>query len=305
MKILEFKQIDKIMRISTKRIAAIGTSLSCKGLLLNAFTIPSNRFMKSNIIYHTKICRTFTVSNTIHRPLFISQDKSNIRLFSSLFDDNNNNKNKKEGVLSKIKVKAKSFLPKSWLSEEDNKKQASIERKKQSKKEINSSLNTMLKDAPLAIRMMSKLVIPLVSKMAETFREQGEIISNVLYEAEELIQNDDQAISVLGIPIKVGTPFSQSSGSSSINGISATKIQVSFPVQGSYQSGIATVVAASDGDTAPKIENVTIEVSGRRYSISLIKSAGGYDTFSGKTSVVGKNKVRKGDIIDAEFVDKQ
>ena len=283
--------------IITKQLAAI---ISCRGLLLNAFVIPTNRLV------HNTICTNRAFSNirgcisTIQSPL-VKDNNTNTRLYSSLF---NNNDDKKDGILTKLKDKAKSYLPKKWLSEKDQKKQASIERKREMKNELNSSLNTLLKDAPLAIRMMGKLVAPLVSTMAETFREQGEIISDVLYSAEELILGDDTARNVLGSSIQVGAPFSQSSNSSSINGVTTAKIQVSFPVQGQYQSGIATVVASSAGNTKPNIESLMLEVLGQRYSIGLIKSAGG-DVYSGQASVVGKKKVRKGDIIDAEFVDKK
>merc|ERR1719437_416494 len=278
----------KIMKrsIITKQLAAI---LSCRGLLLNAYVIPTNRMISTNRAFSN------TRGITIQRPLI----QSNTRLYSSLF----NNNNKKEGFLTKLADKAKSLVPKSWLSKEDQKKQAAIERKKEMKNELSNNMNTLLKDAPLGIRMMGKLVAPLVSSMAETFREQSEIIGDVLYEAEELILGDDTARSVLGGTINVGAPFSQSSSSSSINGVTTAKIQASFPVQGEYSSGVATVVASSGGSGKPDIESLVLEVMGRRYSIGLIKSAGG-DVYSGQASVVGKKKVRKGDIIDAEFVEK-
>merc|ERR1719437_140076 len=230
----------KIMKrsIITKQLAAI---LSCRGLLLNAYVIPTNRMISTNRAFSN------TRGITIQRPLI----QSNTRLYSSL----------------------------------------------------SNNMNTLLKDAPLGIRMMGKLVAPLVSSMAETFREQSEIIGDVLYEAEELILGDDTARSVLGGTINVGAPFSQSSSSSSINGVTTAKIQASFPVQGEYSSGVATVVASSGGSGKPDIESLVLEVMGRRYSIGLIKSAGG-DVYSGQASVVGKKKVRKGDIIDAEFVEK-
>jgi len=300
----------KTMRGPTSiRLVAIGTGLTSRGIMINAYIIPPKHLTQLNNKCYATMCRAFTMSNirstTVQRPVFSSTVSSNTRLFSSLFDDNNNNNNKKKkGLLSKLANKAKSFVPTRWLSEKDVEKQASIERSRLARNEINDSITTMLKDAPLGIRMMGKLIIPIVSKLAQTIREQGQIMNDVLNEAKELIINDDKAVSVLGSSIKVGSPFSQSSSSTSINGRSTTKIQTSFPVQGSLQSGTASVVSAVTGDNPPKIESLTLDVSGRVYSIGLIKSAGGPDVFSGKTSVVGKNMARKGDIIDAEFVDK-
>merc|ERR1719437_125219 len=119
----------KIMKrsIITKQLAAI---LSCRGLLLNAYVIPTNRMISTNRAFsNTRVI-------TIQRPLI----QSNTRLYSSLF--NNNNNNKKEGFLTKLADKAKSLVPKSWLSKEDQKKQAAIERKKEMKNELSNNNTT-------------------------------------------------------------------------------------------------------------------------------------------------------------------
>lgn len=217
------------------------------------------------------------------------------RLYSSFRGGNDED----EGFLSKMAKKAKSVLP--FLKSEKETK-AAIERK-QVKSEVKGSIDTMLKDAPLGIRMMGKMIAPIIgsvaSNLAEAAAEQGRQMEDLLNEAQTLIMLDDQAVQLLGEPIQVGSPFSQSSSTMSINGKTTKNIQASFQVGGSYGSGIATMVANEAG-----ISNLTLQAGGRTFRVNINTS--GRSTYSGQSANLGKNtNFGKDDIIDAEFVEKK
>ena len=222
-----------------------------------------------------------------------STDKT--RLYSSFRGGND----EEEGFLSKIANKAKSVLP--FLKSEKETK-AAIERK-QVKNEVKGGIDTMLKDAPLGVRMMGKMIAPIIgsvaSNLAEAAAEQGRQMEELLNEAQTLIMLDDQAVQLLGEPIQVGSPFSQSSSTTTINGKTTKNIQASFQVGGSYGSGIATMVANEAG-----ISNLTLQAGGRSFGINT--NTIGRSVNSGRSENLGRNtNFGKDDIIDAEFVEKK
>lgn len=214
------------------------------------------------------------------------------RLFSSTGDEG--------GWFGGLKKAAKSFLPKSWTQTEEERKATII--RKEIKNEMKSGIKAMLKDAPLAIRMVGSLVAPILSSLASTMQEQQKQTQDLLDDARDYILSDPSATLALGEPFVVQPPFSQSSSTVSINGQSSSQIQASFYVQGTRELGVATMVASDKG-----IQSLSLNVGGRTLNISLYKSAGVSSNVFGSSqqkSGVGKNRINKNDIIDVEFVEK-
>ena len=135
-------------------------------------------------------------------------------------------KEQDEGFLSKLGKAAKSVLPTKWFGTDEEK--AKLQRRKEVRDEISGGLNEILKDAPLPIKMVGKMMGPLMGKMAsslaETVAEQQRTTEGLLEDARGYLMNDPAVTGALGEPISVGSPFSQSSSTSSING----KTQVRF-----------------------------------------------------------------------------
>jgi hypothetical protein len=214
------------------------------------------------------------------------------------------------GLLGGLKSVAKSILPKSWTQSKEE-RTAALARKEQ-KNIVKSGIKEMLKDAPLAIRMVGSLVAPLLSSLASTVQAQQQQTQDLLDDARDFILSDSAATAALGEPIVIQQqPFSQSSSSTSINGQMASRVQASFYVEGTRQQGVATMIASQGG-----IQNLSLQVDGRTMNIALVKSAGG-NSSSGNVfgassqpssksskSTIGKNRVNKDDIIDVEFVEK-
>ena len=216
------------------------------------------------------------------------------RLFSSTRGD--------EGFFGGLKKAVKTILPKSWTQTEDERKADII--RKELKKDVESSITAVLKDAPLAIRMLGSLVAPIFSGLASVMQEQQQQTQELLETAHDYILSDTEATSALGEPLVMQPPFSQSSSSVSINGKSSSQVKASFHVQGTRQLGVATMVASDN-----VIESLYLNVGGRVLDIPLFKSADGRRNsnvfgVSPKSSGLGKNHFKKNEVIDVEFVEK-
>mmetsp|Transcript_7455 Transcript_7455/g.9488 ORF Transcript_7455/g.9488 Transcript_7455/m.9488 type:complete len:304 (-) Transcript_7455:1259-2170(-) len=218
-----------------------------------------------------------------------------------MYFSRNNRDDDDESILSKTKNKLKSIVP-SFL-----KPKSSLTVKEKAKDEVSSSIDKMLKDAPLGLRMMGKIISPIISSvagnLAQTMEEQSRQMSDVLDDAKRYIVLDENAIKELGEPIEVGSPFSQSSRSMSVNGRTQSSINASFEVRGCRSGGVATV-DSSDG----KISSLFLNINGRTLSIDVTGSP--KTTVSGgsskRSSGLGKNRITDDDnIIDAEFVEKK
>jgi hypothetical protein len=214
------------------------------------------------------------------------------RLYSS-------SKNDDEGILSKIGKAAKKFLPTNIFGTEEEK--TKLARKKEYRDQVSGGLDSMLKDAPLALRMMGKLVSPLVSSMAstlaDTMAEQQRTTEGVMDDAREYLMGDPAVSQLLGGSIQLGPPFSQSSSSSNINGQMNTRLELVMPIQGSKGSGTVRLLATQDG-----ISQLQLEAGGRRLDVSLTKR--GSPSSSTRNSL--SSRINGDDnIIEAEVIDKE
>jgi hypothetical protein len=224
------------------------------------------------------------------------------RQFSNLNNNNNNNNNrnnrksdKSGGILGSLQSVAKSVLPSSWFQSEAEKQKA-MERQ-QYKDQVSGGIREVLKDAPLPIRMMGRLMGPLVStamsSMAEGLADQQKTIADYQQQAQRYLQADEAVRQVLGDTLQMSaTPYSQSSSTTSINGQSTTRVQLQFQVSGSRGTGIAELAATEAG-----ISRLVLQAEGRSIQVNL--SAAPSKRFSS-----ARRGDDKGDIIEAEIVDK-
>ena len=224
--------------------------------------------------------------------------------------NNNSNDNNDSDSASRMlggfpKKAAKTVLPKSWTQSKEERKQELA--RKELRDEMKSGLQTLFKDMPLPARMLGSIVSPLItgamSSIATTMKEQQQQMDTLLEDARGYILADPQAAGLLGEPIEIQPPFSQSSSTSSINGQTTVQIQTAFPVQGQLQQGIVTMTASENG-----IQQLLLQVNGRNLDIQLTRKSSGGGR-GGRGSVgsggIGKNRVGPDDIIDAEFVEKK
>eukprot|EP00591_Stephanopyxis_turris_P010057 CAMPEP_0195508796 /NCGR_PEP_ID=MMETSP0794_2-20130614/1912_1 /TAXON_ID=515487 /ORGANISM="Stephanopyxis turris, Strain CCMP 815" /LENGTH=272 /DNA_ID=CAMNT_0040635855 /DNA_START=426 /DNA_END=1244 /DNA_ORIENTATION=- len=245
--------------------------------------------------------------------------RTNSRLYGSFYNNNNRrNDNDDGGFLSnafnKVKEVGSKVLSTEWIDPkkaEIERLKAEIERlKKERNGEISGGINNMLNDAPLSVPMIGQLISPLFSGLAESLGEQARQVEELLDDARMLIAADANACQVLGEPISIGAPMSQSSSSVSVNGRQKTSVQVSFNVGGSFQGGVATMTASGEGNKAV-IDWLSLNVAGRYYDIDVSGRTtqwGGASSYSssGKSENLGRNSnIDKNNVIDAEFVEKK
>jgi len=186
--------------------------------------------------------------------------------------------------------------------------------KKQVKDELSTSIDRLLKDAPLGVKVLGKMIAPLlgsaVSNIAEAVAEQGRLMEDLQSEARTYLVSDPRVLELIGEPIELGVPLSQSSSISTINGVKTTRVNTNFEVRGRWGSGMVAMEATEKG-----IERLSLNTDGKNIDITLSKSANvGYNAnySSGSTSnnksggTLGKNRnIGKDDIIDVEFEEKK
>jgi hypothetical protein len=276
--------------------AAAAFSSSAQAWVLPAAT-PSAVSHRAGQLVVTAPTTTFLTTPSNHN----NHRRVDTRLYSS-----GNNKDD-DNVLSKIGSKVKSILPTKWFGTKEEKKAQII--KKEAKEQVTGGIQEMLKDAPLGVRMMGKIIAPLVGKlastMAETVKDQQEKMRVIMEDTQRYLVNDDAVTSVLGEPIQIGAPFSQSSSTSSINGKTQSRIELGMPVTGPIGSGVVRVLASQD-----EISQLQVEVEGRVINVNLSGSSSSSSSSSSKRRSSSSGKFSssgsgKDNIIEAEIIDKE
>ncbi|KAL7555735.1 hypothetical protein ACA910_005150 [Epithemia clementina (nom. ined.)] len=240
------------------------------------------------------------------------------RLFWNSRNNNNNNNDNNSGgggILSTLKRAAQSILPSRWFpkSEEEQRREAMVKQEREFQKEVSGGLTELLRGAPLPIRMLGSLMTPLfssaLSSLAQAAQEQQATVNQVLDQATICLVQDATVRQVLGDPVQVASssPLSQRSATSTINGQTTQQIQVTVPISGSLDTGIATITATERGLQSIRVQ---AQRSGRILQVPTTT------TTTSRTTVTGgggggpswnKKKYNGEDdnIIEAEIIEKK
>jgi hypothetical protein len=251
---------------------------------------------------HTSIPTAASPSLVVTRRELFSKKQEN-RATRMHFSRKSNEE--KKGLLSKASDAVKSVLPTKWFGSKEEKQE--LQRRKDVRDEISGGLNEILKDAPLPVKMIGKMLKPLMSKvaatLAETVAEQQRTTEAMLEDARGYLMFDPAVTKLLGEPIRIGTPFAQSSSTTSINGKTQSRVELSLPVSGSRDSGVVRIVASQEG-----ISQLQVEAGGRSVNVSLKKkgwsSSGSASSSSGSGSSYSLPR-DDDNIIEAEIIDKK
>ena len=173
-------------------------------------------------------------------------------------------------------------------------------------------MTELLKGAPLPIRLVGRMVAPLLSsalsQVAQAAQEQQATLDRVLDQAMVCIETNDAVHDMLGSPVQVSsTPTSQSSSSAStnINGRTTMqqRIHVTLSVQGSRHAGVAMVTATEDGLQSIQVQS---QGSGRLIQVpirTVVDVEGSVTSTSSTSSNRRPTLGNKNVIVDAEIVD--
>lgn len=217
----------------------------------------------------------------------------------NFFSNQNKPNDDDKSFLGQVKSVAKKFLPASWFQSEEEKRQKS--EMKRVEKEIKSEIQQVFKDFPLPIRMMGNMIAPifggLMSSLAETAASQQTMVDVVYDQAVRSIQSNAYVRQELGDTITVGRPFSQSSSTSSINGVTTSHVELAFAVSGSRGEGVGRLQASGSGTKNPTIQFLEVQANGRRIDVNTISSA------SPRTGQFSSGYNGDDNIIDAEIIE--
>lgn len=300
-----------ICATATAAAATFGTSSSCWAFVLSP-SPSSTSLVHPPLLLHSSPSklsqRIHQIQHQQHWPHY-DQRPSSRHFFSQRGDNNNNNNENSDwetfkragaNLLAKGAEKVKSLLPFGGSNKSDEEKRADII-KKERKEEITGGINTLLKDLPLPIRMMGRMVTPLLARAADEIAEQSQQAQDVFEEARLRLVNDPYIAESLGTPIQVGQPFSQSSSTVVINGQRSATVRASFPVAGTRGSGIATL-ESNNGD----IRSLTVNVNGRTISVGSSRRGGGSGGIGGMyNSNKSTTNTKDDNIIEAEIIEKK
>mmetsp|Transcript_25137 Transcript_25137/g.54190 ORF Transcript_25137/g.54190 Transcript_25137/m.54190 type:complete len:281 (+) Transcript_25137:28-870(+) len=119
------------------------------------------------------------------------------------------------------------------------------------------------------------------SEMARSMTEDQRSIKALLADARTCLLADPVVRSMMGADLELGTPFSKSSSSTMINGVTKSHLQLGIPVSGSQGTGSIRLLANQDG-----ISQIELDAGGRVIEVSL-------------------NKRGRSEVIDASVLDRE
>ena len=112
--------------------------------------------------------------------------------------------------------------------------------------QIKSTIEKVFKDAPLPLRLMSKLVAPMISKIGANLASQQEEITGVINEGKTLIIKDQTLYNILSSDssaITASPPIQQSSQSMNVNGESKSYTNIKFIINGDKSEGVVDLTS--------------------------------------------------------------
>ena len=188
-----------------------------------------------------------------------------------LWNSNNNNNDDDgdsaaAGLFSKA-GKALQSLFGGGRGKQSEEEQKGIIRRNETKEKISGGIKEFLKDAPLGVRMAGDLVSPILSELASTVAEslvdQQRSMEDVLATAQLYLQNDPDVTRILGgsgTTIVLGSPISQSSSTTSINGQTQSRMELVVPVSDGtgFSYGASTVNISATNNEITRLELNTV-----------------------------------------------
>jgi len=115
----------------------------------------------------------------------------------------------------------------------------------------------------------------LSNAMAKSMAQENQSNKYLLSDASKILSNDVAVKNMLGSSIELGTPFSKTSSSSMVNGVTKSRLELVVPVSGSENTGRIRLISNQDGimqmelDVGGRIINVPLDSSRRRYDDAI------------------------------------
>jgi len=189
--------------------------------------------------------------------------------------------------------------------------------------QIKSTIEKVFKDAPLPLRLMSKLVAPMISKIGANLASQQEEITGVINEGKTLIIKDQTLYNILSSDssaITASPPIQQSSQSMNVNRESKSYTNIKFIINGDKSEGVVDLtsqngniqklVVSFDGYAPYDVLAASASTNSSRLrdkasKSERIKSFDDWGNYIGKKAKTSDTfaKEKSGDKVDAEYID--
>jgi len=264
------------------------------------FGSPSPLFVMSPCVAARSSLPPWNISEPTKRTRTTRLYSSKIRQQFNKGDDDGKS-NELFGFRRAAKRAARKILPTKWFGTKEEK--AALVRKQEVKDRVRGELDQMLSGAPVPVKMFGKYVVaPLMGKIAsaavEAGRQQQDAMETVLDEARKILLNDPEMVGLLGTPIQIGTPFSQRSSTTVINGRRQMRMEFAVEISGPLGNGMSRIVATNEG-----IGGLLVESNGRVYNIDLTSKG----TMSSASPSRSSGASFGGDenVIEAEIIEKE
>mmetsp|Transcript_9042 Transcript_9042/g.11759 ORF Transcript_9042/g.11759 Transcript_9042/m.11759 type:complete len:256 (-) Transcript_9042:324-1091(-) len=142
------------------------------------------------------------------------------------------------------------------------------------KSELDSAIDTLLKDAPLPVKIAGGLIKGVAGVMGAMVAETQDDVALVLDEAEKAMRFDPKVESILGNQVRCSSPFSQSYSSMNINGKVSKQISLQVGIEGSKASGTASISATTDSTGSIKLNQLLLSTPAGGINVEVLSYNG-------------------------------
>jgi len=139
---------------------------------------------------------------------------------------------------------------------------------------LSNGVDSLLKDAPLPVKILGGLVKPLLSGLETALEEQAEASDALLSEAQSCLRADARVAELIGENVQVGAVFSSMSSSSSVNGMMQKSVQLQAQCTAAFGSGVVAIRGESEADRM-RIRSLQFQAGGRVIDVPTIRGGGG------------------------------
>lgn len=132
------------------------------------------------------------------------------------------------------------------VAKNDQEKALALQRRQQ-KQEIDRGIDQILKGTGLAGGLIGGVVKGIAGMVSDAVADSQQDMQTVNALVEQAIEQDDECSRLLGSGLRLSAPYSSSSSSTSVNGVSSKTVQLMMNAQGSRDTAAVQVQATSSG----------------------------------------------------------
>jgi hypothetical protein len=152
---------------------------------------------------------------------------------------------------------------------------------------LSQGFDTLLKDAPLPVKLAAGLMKPLVGALESAIEQSQEDADALLAEAQGALRADQRVTALLGTDVTIGSVFSTASSSSSINGKVQKSVNLQCQCAGSMGTGVVAISGRSDDKGNVSVDQLQVQAGGQVFAVQTLRGGpGGGAGASGSNGII-------------------